>query len=280
MPVSVRGRVRGWGRKWCAGLAAAAIVLGSCPPAQAWGIRGHRIAAMVAQQHLTPNAAKAVRELLNEGDSLATISSWADEFGRDVEPRSAPWHYVNVPVTAAGYSDRYCSDRGCVVSKIRDYRKVLADKKAPREQRQVALLFLVHFIQDVHQPLHVGDNNDRGGNDTQIQFNDRATNLHRIWDTDLIGRSRRNDREWAQEVDDLLTPQAIAAWSKGDVEDWANESHRASKLAYYYPKNAKRPIATGSRLGDDYLEFALPIVRERLAQAGIRVANELNALFP
>ena len=258
---------------------ALALAAWAASPAHAWGPHGHRIAARVAEGRLTPEAAAAVRELLNKGDTLVDVADWADHQGHDVVPGSAPWHYVNVPLSATRYDDKFCSNRGCVVSKIREYRRVLADREAPRRERQLALLFLVHFVQDVHQPLHVGDNRDQGGNQTQVRFLGRGTNLHRLWDSDLIDHAGLNDGAWMERINAEITPERVEQWSKGGVEDWATESLEAARRAYHFPEGAGAPLQGGADLGDAYAEMALPIVRDRLARAGVRLANELNAIF-
>lgn len=260
-------------------LAAAILALGFCRAAIAWGPHGHRIAARIAESRLTPEARAAIKELLHDGDTLASIADWADHDGHDAVPGSAPWHYVNVPLEAAHYDARYCPASGCVVSKIKHYRAVLADRHAPKQERARALLFLVHFVQDVHQPLHVGDNRDRGGNLTQIQYFNEGTNLHRMWDSQILDDASRDERAWVERIRPLLTPENVEAWSKGTVESWADESLQDAKKAYHFPAGATRPIDSGASLGREYSEFALPIIRQRLAQAGVRLANELNAVF-
>ena len=101
---------------------------------------------------------------------MVDIANWADGEGHEAVPGSAPWHYVNVPITATRYDARFCSGGDCVVERIKHFRSVLADRRAPLRDRQRALLFLVHLVADVHQPLHVGDHHDKGGNLTQVQF--------------------------------------------------------------------------------------------------------------
>jgi len=256
-----------------------AVASWSMPPAQAWGPHGHRIAARVAEARLTPEATAAVRELLNPGDTLADVADWADHDGHTEVPGSAPWHYVNVPLAAPRYDEKYCSNRGCVVAKIRHFRKVLADRQGPRKERRRALLFLVHFVEDVHQPLHVGDNRDQGGNLTQVRFRGRGTNLHRIWDSDLIDHAGLGDRAWMERINAEITPERAAGWSKGDVEDWATESLEAARRAYHLPGGPDTPLQSGAELGDAYAKAALPIVQDRLARAGVRLANELNSIF-
>ncbi|MFO0910450.1 MAG: S1/P1 nuclease [Isosphaeraceae bacterium] len=227
----------------------------------------------------SPAARQAVRELLHEVDTLPTVCTWADSDGHDAVPGSAPWHYVNVPLDADRYSDRYCRRGDCVVAKIRQFRKVVADRSRPRAERARALLFLVHLIEDVHQPLHVGDRNDKGGNETQIQYGGEGVNLHRLWDSTLINESSRDEREWVRRIEPLLTSANIAEWSRGGVESWADESLAAARKAYADPRNPSRMLNTGDRLGREYADAAIPVIRLRLAQAGVRLANELNAIF-
>lgn len=255
------------------------LLAGPARPALAWGNHGHRIATRVAEARLTPAARAAVRELLVEGDTLLTVCNWADHDGHDAVPASAPWHYVNVPIDAPRYSDRYCKRGDCVVAKIHQFRKTLADRSAPKKDRARALLFFIHFIEDVHQPLHVGDRNDKGGNETQVQFFKEGVNLHRLWDTTMLDDASRDEREWVRRIEPLLTPANVAAWGKGSVEDWADESLAAAKKAYQDPADPSRLVVSGTRLGREYAEASVPVIRLRLAQAGVRLANELNAVF-
>jgi hypothetical protein len=254
-------------------------MLSGASPAVAWGPQAHRVIAEVAMERLTPEARAGVERLLLRGDTLPDIANWADHEGHEVYPGSAPWHYVNVPISAPRYNRRFCKGGNCVVEKIKHFRIVLADREVPIRERQHGLLFLVHFVADIHQPLHVGDNDDRGGNLTQIQFFDRGTNLHRLWDSDLIHHIGGNDRAWAARVKQSVTPESVATWSRGTVEDWADDSLRAAKLAYRNPDGSDAPMPSGTRLGEDYVRMANPILREQMARAAVRLANELNAVF-
>ena len=266
-------------RRWSF-LVAIVLFASVARPAIAWGPQGHRVITRIAMDRLSPHAAAEVKLLLKDGDTLIDVCDWADHDGHTAVPGSASWHYVNVPITAAHYDAKFCPDSGCVVSKINHYREVLADKKAPHKERARALLFLVHFVEDVHQPLHVGDNRDRGGNNAQVQFAGRGTNMHAVWDSGLLHHLGGNDEAWVKRVEPLLTPENVKAWSSPKVEDWADESLQAAKKAYHWPEGAKEPLARGATLGDDYAKMAEPILKERLAKAGVRLANELNAIFP
>lgn len=258
---------------------ALALALVSTPLAFAWGPQGHRVIARVAEERLTPAAKAAIKELLLPGDTLPDIAGWADKEGHDAVPNSASWHYINVPIQDARFDPKLIRNDNNVIVKIKQYRKILADRSKPKQERQRALLFLVHFVSDIHQPVHVGDNKDHGGNDVQLQFFNEGTNLHRLWDSDLIHRIGGNDQAWTRRIEREITPDTVKEWSKGSVDDWANESLQAAKIAYQDPENPSRLISTGKTLGESYLKRAEPILQEQMARASVRLANELNSIF-
>jgi hypothetical protein len=260
-------------------LTALAVVSTSTSTAFAWGPQGHRVIAKVAEERLTPAAKAAIKELLLPGDTLPDVANWADKEGHDAVPDSANWHYINVPVGDKKFDPKLIRRDDNVVVQIKHFRKVLADKSKPKQDRQRALLFLVHFVSDIHQPLHVGDNNDRGGNLTQVQFFNEGTNLHRLWDSDLIHKLGGNDRAWTNRIEKQITPETIKEWSRGTVDDWADESLQIAKLAYRQAPADKQPFASGVILGEPYLKRAEPLLKEQMARAAVRVANELNAIF-
>ncbi len=245
-------------------------------PAGAWGRTGHRAAAKMTQDRLTPAARAAIRAILGPDVSLADASTWADE-QREME-ESYRWHFVNVPLSVGRYDARYCSPKGCVVSKIEDFRRILLSPNERKLQKQQALKFLIHFIADLHQPLHVGDNGDQGGNRLQVRFFGEGSNLHRVWDSDVINRHTRNENVWRWDFDYVANPKMVAQWSKGTPADWATESLLAAKEAYRIPAGGKM-MRPGARLGNEYYRFALPLIRTQLAKAGVRTAFILNAIF-
>src|SRR6185295_19383747 len=130
------------------------------------------------------------------------------------------------------------------------------------------LRLLVHFVEDLHQPLHVGNNGDRGGNDLQVRFFDRGTNLHRLWDEDIVERHATDASSWVAELEGLAKSDAARGWSKGSVESWADESLVLARQAYA-PSGAM--LHPGAKLEQSYFDAALPVVRYRLAQAGVRL---------
>jgi hypothetical protein len=260
-------------------LTALAVILTSNSSAFAWGPQGHRVIAKVAETRLSPAAKAAIKDLLHPGDTLDSIAGWADTEGHTAVPASASWHYINVPVSDKHFDPKLIHNDDNVVVQIEHFRKVLADRSKPKQDRQRALLFLVHFVSDIHQPLHVGDNNDKGGNLTQVQFFNEGTNLHRLWDSDLIHKIGGNDRAWLDRIERQITPQTIKEWSKGNVDEWAEESLQAAKVAYRQTSTDPHPFASGVTLGEPYLKRMEPFLIEQMARASVRLANELNGIL-
>jgi hypothetical protein len=242
-------------------------------PAFAWGPEGHALVARIAETQLTPEVRARVVEILGPGKSMASVASWADEVRRS-RPESGPWHYVDIPLKA-GHLDlpRDCGKQGCVVVKIAELRRLVHDPATPPDQRREALMFLIHFIGDMHQPLHCEDNDDKGGNSVQVQFFGRRSNLHSVWDSGLLGRIGAED----QLFPDLSRESAAHAgkYSKGTVAQWAEESHKAARKVVYgkLPKPAQgSPVV----LDATYEKSADPVVRRQIELAGARLAKVLN----
>jgi hypothetical protein len=144
--------------------------LQAAPPVWAWGRLGHRLTARIAERNLNPKARAVVKALLEEGESMADASTWADEHRRDIKG-SGPWHYVDVRLDEPRYDARFSGPdprKGCVVDKLMEFVNILGDPARPVEERRVALRFVIHLVGDLHQPLHVGNNGDRGG--TTLRF--------------------------------------------------------------------------------------------------------------
>jgi hypothetical protein len=256
------------------------VALQAATPVRAWGRLGHRLTARIAEKSLNPKAREAVKALLESGESLADASTWADEHKRAIRG-SASWHYVDVPLDEPRYDARFAGDdprKGCIVPKLTEFLNVLGNPDRPVEERRVALRFVIHLVGDLHQPLHVGDNGDRGGNDTQVRFFARGSNMHRVWDFDMIDRAG-DSGSWMADLIALDTPASRANAMGGAVEDWATESLLAARRAYQDPSTGMR-IKPGTKLGDAYVEANLPVVRLRLYQGGIRLAMLLNEVYP
>lgn len=232
--------------------------------AYAWGSDGHRLVAEVADTQLSVSARAQITRLLaiEPGGTLASISTWADEVR---SPSTASWHYLNFPRDAgcAYDADRMCIEGMCVVGAIQRQMAVLASK-SPDESRLKALKYLVHFVADVHQPLHAGFADDRGGNSYQLQAYGRGTNLHALWDSGLIG-------QWPGGLPALRA--AIAASPASESEKlipaaWAEESCRVVAADGYYPPTRQ--------LDPEYGQRWSATLTQRLAFAARRLATVLN----
>src|SRR6266516_2237538 len=188
-------------------LQAALLMLVCATAAYAWGKAGHRVVARIADDLLTDEARARVRFLLH-GNSLESVSVFADHY-RLLDTNTAPWHFVDIPVSANDYDPaRDCRrHHGCVVEALDHFQKVLADTHTSATNRAFALMFVVHLVGDLHQPLHCADNNDRGGNDVAVTFFGEADsaggthwNLHSVWDTGLIGHRNLTDAAYASRL--------------------------------------------------------------------------------
>ena len=252
-------------------------------PALAWGPVGHRIAGDLAELKLCPAARTNVKSL-GGGESLAELGAWADQI-RD-EPKwqsSRPWHYMNIadlPPSAGLAEARAAIDRfrhppeGDVLEALARFIKVLADQKKPSDERAEALRFVVHFVVDIHQPLHVGRASDRGGNEVQVRVGSKGpVSLHRFWDTDVLP-SKRPSAKLRQRLDAQLA--ALPAERANDPpNEWAAESLALRPSVYGF-----RPQAHGAATLDDaYVRSAQKIADERLVLAGARLAATLNTVF-
>jgi hypothetical protein len=148
--------------------------------------------------------------------------------------------------------------------------------QATKEQRAEALKFIIHFVGDLHQPLHAGDRGDRGGTDLEVEYFGSAFNLHRIWDTEILSRMNSDEDVVAGMLLRELGGGRRAKWQKGSVEDWLWESHAAARTVAY----RNLPKGKVPRLGQSYQKEAEKLVRAQLAKGGIRLARILNELWP
>ena len=252
------------------------------PPCLAWGVEGHRIIAAIAADELTPAAKRQVEQLLGVSDASAGMmdaSTWADEI-RSTRPQTASWHFVDIPIGSAGYDYvRDCIRQNCVVSQIDRVERALADKRVLASGRAEALRFLIHFVGDVHQPLHAADNRDKGGNATRVVLEGRRTNLHAVWDVDMVRALGRSPEEISAQLEREITPADIRMWQMGNGLDWAIESFRIASREIYGklsgPGGTDAPIV----LPREYPASESAVVRQQLERAGVRLAWVLNEVL-
>jgi hypothetical protein len=229
----------------------------------AWGTEGHQVIANLAHAQLTPKARKEVERLLalEPGQTMASISTWADEHRN---PSSAAWHYVNFPRDSCTYeAERDCPDGRCVVGAIERQLEVLASN-APDEKRLTALKYVIHLVGDVHQPLHAGYRDDKGGNTYQLQAFMRGSNLHALWDSGLLRSLNEDVESLTEKLRRLPLPTETRDLNIAHV---AVESCRIVALLGFYPQRL---------VGLDYIERFTPTLEQRLVSAGARLAGFIN----
>lgn len=316
------------------------------PSAHAWGCKGHQAVALIAENHLTPHARAVALSILNtfpidpdlprycgeHSDPFADASTWPDDI-RKLRPDTPPWHFIDIP-RGAPRSDmaKYCPaqeglpgprqgepgrSNGCVTSALTELARTLRDPRATPQAKADALRFVIHFVGDIHQPLHAITNNDLGGNCVPVTFFGNAPtesnpgsgsfhpNLHSIWDTDILEHlwPDKSSTQVANDLDRKFGGQ-ISAWQKqpADFDAWAWESHELAestaygKLPHLLPIEKPRPVKACVENGDstardrllridenlsaDYQNAAAPVVEEQIAKAGARLAALLNSIWP
>jgi hypothetical protein len=269
-------------------LMAAALVMGIASPAYPWGRQGHRLVALVAQDHLTEIAAANVRALLGK-QSMADVASFADTYRTD-HPETAGWHFVDIPSSATTYSrDRDCPLplvrglpdtaspwRDCAVDRIAYFVDQLKDQSLSVSDKRFALEFLIHLVGDVHQPLHaIGD--ARGGNSINVlqfgtqQCGERTLcNLHSTWDDGLIEHRRLKEKDYLALLEGEIADLKLESKPVGTPTAWANASHRAAVQAW---------VPNGALIDKQYFQDEIPVVDRELEFGGLHLADLLNGIF-
>jgi nuclease S1 len=309
------------------------VVLGVGRPAWPWGCEGHEIVARIAEKHLTAHARRMVNDLLVPSpidpqlqrfchpaglDPMADASTWADDVRGDVTSPfygTGQWHFIDVPLTASQREvNRFCPPKGCVLSAINDQLAVLRSAGTDRRRNAEALMFVIHLVADLHQPLHSATNNDQGGNcvpvayfgiEPQLSPEHPASavyqpNLHTAWDNHLVHGTvgRRTPAQFVDVLEQRFRSQ-LMTWRQApiDLEAWAWESHEvAARTAYGMlptPISPEKPawisqcnhvsvrmLRLHERLGKRYQDAVTPALDEQLAKAGIRLAMIVNQLWP
>jgi hypothetical protein len=268
--------------------------------ARAWGAEGHRLIARIAYERLTPAARAEVNRLIATDaadpspgcaiDSVDTLSTWSDCV-RSIRAYSnqSGWHYDNIPVCESA-PPFDCPNGNCATRAIERAERVLANTRSTDQQRVRALARLVHFIGDIHQPLHASDNGDRGGNDVRVIFEGQATyrtqdgasrsnTLHGIWDTPLL-RATQGLGDTAGPAIEMDIAAHAGAYAQEDARAWTAESNRIAVEFIYArwpePLRCGAPPTLPVNIDQRYINEARPIIREQLAKASVRLAMVLN----
>jgi len=238
----------------------------------AWHDKGHRVVALIAAANFTQETRKRIQEILPAGTTLADAAVWPDHEGRSIGDLN-PLHYVSIAENAEGYDQaRDCPERDCVVEALNWFLANLADKSTPTIVRRLALRYVAHLVGDMHQPLHAGRLKDRGGAEIKVGYRGQSTNLHYFWDTDLVEMEPGTPAELAERLGAAVTEEERLRWQSGGPVQWTDESLMLVRTRAY-------SLGQSVELSDHYVELARPVVRTRLAQAGIRLAWLLNSAF-
>ncbi|MGB2475458.1 MAG: S1/P1 nuclease [Flavobacteriaceae bacterium] len=235
-----------------------------------WDKTGHRAIAQVAEMRLKKKVKKTVDYLL-DGETLALASTYADEIKSDKKYRAYySWHYINMAADE-NYMTVEKNPKGDIVTAIRTCIEEVKNVNNTKAIRAFHLRLLIHFIGDLHQPMHVGRKEDRGGNGVRLKWFGQSTNLHRVWDSNMIDYYKMSYMELSQNLPQL-TRQEEKAIEESSLLDWVEESHQLANMIY------------ADAEGKENLSYAypyqhFPLVRLQLLKGGIRLADILNKIL-
>ena len=261
--------------------AACVLAAFAASPARAWWDVGHKVVCQIAWQEIAPSTQAAIEDLLGAPESgFPKACVWADEIKNQTKYRTTrPHHYINLPRDADAIDlGRDCPlETGCVVRAVDRHFAVLSDSESPKPRRSEALKFLAHFVGDMHQPLHAGYEADLGGNLIKVRFFGKETDLHKVWDGEMLEHhlegSEQSWKDLAQKLHLEITQEERQEWRAAKLADWAFESFRMAKHCAY------RKPSGGWKLKQKYLDRHLLPVTRQLKKAGIRLAERLDAAF-
>lgn len=235
-----------------------------------WGQTGHRTVGAIAADYINGKAKRAIEKIL-DGESLVLVSTFADEIKADKNYKKyGTWHYVNKSFDES-YEEAEKNPKGDLVIGINKCISVLKDKNAVKEDKAFHLKMLVHLIGDLHQPMHVGRREDKGGNTLQVQWFGKGTNLHRLWDSNMLDQYDMTYSELAVNIPKFSKEQ-IKFIQKGSIVDWLNETGMLAEKVY-------ATAESGEKLGYRYMYDNFSLAKEQLQKGGIRLAKVLNDIF-
>ena len=268
IPVSSKFRIlrqNTWMKKQ---LALILLFLTICMQSFAWGPTGHRVTGWIAEKHLNKKARTALKKIL-KGESLAIASTWMDDIRSDsTYDHMTDWHWVTIG-EGLTYDGSVKNPNGDIINTLQRIISELKNKRLSEREQLERLKTLIHLVGDIHQPLHVSAIDDRGGNSVQVMWFREQSNLHRVWDSDIIDNTKLSYTEMAQSLNNPGEAE-VRAWQKASVQDWARESQSYHAQVYDYGDG---------RLGYRYAYVNYPVIRLRLLQAGVRLAGILNEIY-
>jgi hypothetical protein len=250
------------------------VILYAPVQAMAWGTTGHRICGQIAESYLTPKARAAVHAILGH-ESIAMASNWADFIKSDPSySYLSSWHYVdlNKLYTYPELVDFLNQDNNVdAYTKLNFLIGELKKKDISKPNRLLYLRMLIHIVEDVHQPMHVAHADDKGGNDFKVTWFNNATNLHSIWDSQLIDFQQLSYTEYATAINHT-TPAEVTEWQSAPISKWLFESNQIAEILY-------TDIKPEDNLSYKYNFAHIDTLNRQLLKAGVRLAGVLNQLF-
>ena len=255
-------------------------------PALAWGKTGHRVVAAIADAQLSGMTRAHIRELLGGAESLDEAATWPDDMRSAPEPfwqkTATPWHYV----TLNGVVYDHAPAEGDALEALGRFRATLEDSNASLADKQLALRFIVHLVGDLHQPLHVGKCCDRGGNEIKVSWFGKPTNLHAVWDSQLVDEEQYSFTELAAKLRRHTSDADLIRWWDINPRDWISESAQYREKIYAGIPPAKKADGKAKKgaaplpdLSYGYIYKFTPLMERRLQQAGVRLAAYLNDIY-
>lgn len=235
-----------------------------------WSKTGHRVIGEIAQNYLNNSTKKALKKLL-DGQSLAESATFADEIKADsIYRKFDSWHYVNIP-SDKSYSEITPNPQGDLVRGIQKCMQIIKNDASSEADKVFYLKMLIHLIGDLHQPMHIGRVEDKGGNDIQLQWFNRGSNLHRVWDANMIDDYGMSYTELAGNLPEISREQ-VKFIQKGSLLDWVEEGKDIASIIY-------ESVNMGDKLYYRYNYIWWETVELQLQKGGLRLAKVLNELF-
>ena len=241
-------------------------------PSFGWGQKGHDVTAALAERHLTPAAMKAVSEIL-VGKSMVYYANWADNACHTPEyDYTKTWHYKNIDVDQT-YESAPDIPEGNIVSAIEQQYAVLSDSASTKDRKWLALVLTVHFLGDIHQPMHMGRASDRGGNNHMVRYFGGKSNLHGTWDSKLPESAHKwSYTEWVDNIDRAPDAEIAEILGGGTPASWGKETYETAVKVY-------ESTPEDTNISYDYIAEWTPVIERQFLRAGLRLADLLNGIF-
>lgn len=235
-----------------------------------WGLTGHRVVGQLAEWHVNKKAKKQIERILGP-ESLAMVANWMDDIKSDRNyDHLNTWHYLTIE-DGKTFDPKIQEAEGDAFTKTKMIIALLKKGGLSTKEEQEYLKMLVHLVGDLHQPLHVGRGDDRGGNDIQVTFFNQNTNLHRVWDSQILDGKQLSYTEMAKHLNRRANDKTVRNLQSGGIEKWLSDAMDLRSVIYNLPED--------KRLSYPYVYKTFPVIENQLLAGGIRLAGILNEIY-